>query len=341
MTDLDKRILTAIQAGLPVEERPFDALAAQLAVTADELLARLRQMVADGLVRRIGPVFDSRRLGYVSTLVAARVPPARLEAAATAVGRLPGVTHCYERRHAYNLWFTLTAPSPAALEQALADLARQTGLELHSLPALAVYKIRVQFDLAEEAGEAVEAPPQDSSFSRRRHGDETSPEPLNADQQALVRLIQEGLTVEPEPLAAIAAKMGRPVGQVVEQIRQWLATGVIRRFGAVVQHRELGFVANGMAVFRLPPDRVDEAGRALALRREVSHCYRRPALPDFPFNLYAMTHGRTEDEVRAAVAEMARQTSPEAHEVLLSVREFKKASMRYFVEGRDSGGRRD
>ena len=127
-----------------------------------------RRLVADGSVRRIGPVFDSRLLGYASTLVAARVPPDRLAAVADRVSRLPGVTHNYERRHPYNLWFTLTAPSQAALDETLARLRTETGAEFHSLPALAVYKIRVQFDLAEDTEEAA---PDASSFSRRRHGD--------------------------------------------------------------------------------------------------------------------------------------------------------------------------
>ena len=152
MDDLDKHILTAIQAALPAEERPYDALALRLGAEPADVLVRIRRLVDERLIRRIGPVFDSRRLGYVSTLVAARVPPARLEEVAAAVTRLPGVTHNYERAGTYNLWFTLTAPSQPALEATLDGLRRDTGIpDFHSLPALTIYKIRVQFDM-EEAG---------------------------------------------------------------------------------------------------------------------------------------------------------------------------------------------
>ena len=255
--------------------------------------------------------------------MAARIPSERLAETAARISRLGGVTHNYERQHAYNLWFTLTAPSPEALEQTLDQLRRQAGLEFHSLPALSVYKIRVQFDLADEVEDAATAPPPSPSATVA---------PLSKQQKELVRLLQEGLAAEREPFAAAAARLGWPVGQVVEQVRQWLVDGVIRRFGAVLRHHELGFRANGMVVFRLPPDRIDAAGRAMAARREVSHCYQRPPLPDFPYNLYAMTHGRSEEDVRAAAAEMARGAGAETFEVLFSVREFKKASMRYFVE---------
>jgi DNA-binding Lrp family transcriptional regulator len=158
------------------------------------------------------------------------------------------------------------------------------------------------------------------------------PPPLSDEQKHLVRLVQDGLAAEREPFAAVAARLGWPGERVVEQLREWQALGVIRRFGAVVRHRELGYAANGMAVFRMAEEHVDDAGRRLARHKEVSHCYRRPPLPGFPYNLFAMIHGRSEDAVRRAAAAMAEATRAEAHEVLFSVTEFKKASMRYFLE---------
>jgi DNA-binding Lrp family transcriptional regulator len=348
MNDLDKKILTEIQSGLPAEERPFDALAARLGIGADEFLDRLRRLARAGVIRRIGPVFDSRRLGYASTLVAARVPPERLAEVAARVSRLPGVTHNYERRHAWNLWFTLAAPSAEEIERTLDDLRRETGLrEFHSLPAEAVYKIRVQFEIGEtgetfptskstagQAGRGTHIPSPLAGEGGRRPGEGLAPaEPLSEEQKELVRLIQGGLAIEREPLIAAAARLGWTPMHVAEQIRQWLASGVIRRFGAVLAHRDVGYAANGMAAFRVPAERVDAAGRLVAAHAEVSHCYRRPVLEDFPYNLYAMIHGRSEAEVLAAAARMAAETGAEAHEVLFSVREFKKIAMRYFVEG--------
>jgi DNA-binding Lrp family transcriptional regulator len=323
MDELDRKIVTAIQGGLPAEERPFDALAAQLGIEPDEMLARVRRLAGDGLIRRLGPVFDSRSLGYVSTLVAARIPPERLAEAAARVTRLPGVTHNYERRHAYNLWFTLTCPSAQELDRTLEGLRKETGIpDFHNLPALAVYKIRVQFDLAgePEAPETAGAPAPGA------------PRPLDEKQKELVRLLQDGLAVEREPFAAMAARLGWPASHVVQQIREWLDSGVIRRFGAVVRHEELGFVANGMAALRVSAEAIDDAGRRLARRAEVSHCYRRPPLPDFPYGLFAMVHGQSEDAVRQTVAVMAREIGVEDYAVLFSVTEFKKASMRYFLE---------
>jgi DNA-binding Lrp family transcriptional regulator len=323
MHDLDKRLLTAIQGDFPADERPFDVLAARLGVGPDEVLARVGRMQAEGIIRRIGPIFDSRRLGYASTLVAARVPPERLAEIAGHVSLLPGVTHNYSRQHAYNLWFTLTAPSAEDLERTLDGLRRETGIvDFHSLPALKVYKIRVQFDMADEPSESPAPLPLSP-------GEVAS---LTEEQKELVRLIQDGLAVEREPLATAAARLGWPTKRVVEQIREWMASGVIRRFGTVVRHHKLGYSANGMAVFRVPPEGIDEAGRRLAKHKEVSHCYRRPPLPDFAYNLFAMIHGRSEEAVRQLAALMAGEAGAEVHDVLFSLAEFKKVSMRYFVD---------
>jgi len=318
---LDGTILTFIQTDFPVAARPFEVLAARLSVAPQECLARVHRLVDSGFIKRIGPIFDSRRLGYTSTLVAASAPAERLREIAQQVSRLPGVTHNYERRHPYNLWFTLTARPEEGIERALAALGRETGLEFRSLPALAVYKIRVLF-----------GPPSRDASTTATPASPGAPVALDDEQKHLTRLLQGGLAFEPEPFARVAEEVGWSVGEVLRQVHDWLDSGVIRRFGAVVDHQRLGFRANGMAVFNVPPERIDAIGRRLAERPEITHCYRRPPLPDFPYNLYAMVHGCTEDEVLALVSGMAEEHNLTDHDVLFSVTEFKKAPMRYFLD---------
>jgi len=323
LEEADRRLLAVIQAGFPVAARPFDVLAERLRGEPQAIVDRIGRLKAAGIIRRLGPVFDSRRLAYVSTLVAARVPAERLEDVAAHVSATEGVTHNYERRGTYNLWFTLTARSEEEIEGALGALRRETGIEdFHSLPAETVYKIRVQFDLGEDVGADETAPP--PSPAEAPHLDES--------QKRLVRAIQNGLPLVPEPFAAVAKRAGWATEAVLEQIRSWLGSGVVRRFGAVVAHRRLGFAANGMAVFCLPEGRVDAVGRRLAERPEVTHCYRRRPLADFPYNLYAMVHGGSEARVVALLERLAGEVNLPDWDVLFSVREFKKSPMRYFAE---------
>ncbi len=320
MDALDQRILTIVQSELPVAARPYAALAARVEADEATVIARLGAMLEAGLVRRLGPVFDSKRLGYLSTLVAARVPAERLETVAGRAGAEPGVTHNYAREGPYNLWFTLTAPSDASRDATLAALAAETGVTLHQLPARAVYKIRVVFDLTGQ-GEVEPAPPPRL----------TEAAALDARQKALVRAMQDGLAVESEPFVPVAEAAGWTVEAVLAQVRGWIESGVIRRFGAVVGHRKVGMRANGMGVFALAADAIDAAGRHLAARPEITHCYRRPRLPDFPYELYAMIHGADEGAVRDLARRLAEEIGAEDWDVLFSVREFKKTSMRYFV----------
>jgi heme b synthase len=321
--EVDKRVLSVIQSELPICARPYDSVAARLGVPAEEVLARVSRMRAEGLIRRIGPIFDSGRLGYSSTLVAARVPQERLDEIAALVSDLPGVTHNYRREHALDLWFTLTVNAPEKVESTLEDLRRRSGVrEFYSLPAQAVYKARVNFHLSDDLPEA--------SASGVRAGGE--PVRLGEEQRELVRLLQEDLLVEAEPFAASAAALGWPSQRVIAQVADWLQQGVIRRFGAVVRHRRLGFVANGMAVFRVAPERVDAVGESLAQHREISHCYRRPPAPGWDYNLFAMVHGRSTDEVRRFVARIAAEHELPDHDILFSTMEYKKTSMKYFQE---------
>ena len=323
---LDEQLLSIIQTDFPTVRRPWEALASRTGADVDRIVERVRRMYQTGTIRRLGAVFDSKSLGYVSTLVAACVPPGQLDTVAAMVCELPGVTHNYRREHPYNLWFTLTSSSSRKQQQTLEDLAGRTGVgEFHLLPALAVYKIRVNFQFTE-------ASPDPLSRIAVSVAPSAEQADLDSDQQQLVRLLQESLPLTTHPFDALAARLDWSVPRVLDQIKQWRDAGVIRRFGAVVNHHRLGFTANGMAVFRVPDDRIEDAGRRLAERPEISHCYHRPALPGLDCNLYAMVHGHSEDEVRSIVDEIVRDMAPFEHTVLFSVTEYKKTSMKYFME---------
>ncbi|MCK4374383.1 MAG: Lrp/AsnC family transcriptional regulator [Candidatus Brocadiae bacterium] len=155
---------------------------------------------------------------------------------------------------------------------------------------------------------------------------------LDEDRKALVRLLQGDLPLVSEPFAELAGRLGRPVGELLAEIADLLDRGAIRRFGAVVNHRRLGYRANGMAVFRVPAGQVDGVGRALAAFGRVSHCYRRAQAPGWPYNLFAMVHGRRHEEVRRFVQGVAARHGLEDYDILFSTAEYKKTSMRYFEE---------
>lgn len=150
LDSVDKQLLDIIQTAFPIAPRPYAVLGEQLGITEAEALARVRRLRSLKIIRRLGANFNSKALGFRSTLCAATVPEAKLDDFITAVNALPGVTHNYLREHEYNVWFTYIGPSWEAVCQALDDLAAASGLRILNLPAKKMYKIRVDFRMQEE-----------------------------------------------------------------------------------------------------------------------------------------------------------------------------------------------
>ena len=147
MDEMDKRLLNVIQADFPISPRPYRVLGERLGMTEDEALSRTRALVDSGIIRRIGPSFDSRKLGHKSTLVAARVPGERLREVADIVNSFPQVTHNYGREHEYNLWFTLICRDEPEIERVVSEIEARTGIsDMHVLPAEQMFKVRVSFE---------------------------------------------------------------------------------------------------------------------------------------------------------------------------------------------------
>lgn len=148
LTSFDKALLNVLQTGLPISHRPFADLAKTLGTEEGVVIERLKALKAEGYLRRIGPFFDSAKLGYKGTLIALKVKESCLKSVAEAINAYAGATHNYEREGAYNLWFTLLTPDVAAQEAILADISRLPGVEaLMNLAAKRKYKINVQFKL--------------------------------------------------------------------------------------------------------------------------------------------------------------------------------------------------
>lgn len=307
------RLLNAWQRGFPLEPRPYAAIAAACGLDEEEVIARFERLRSRGLVDRIGPVFRPNTVG-ASTLAAMAVPPGRMEAVAAQVSAHAGVNHNYERENRINLWFVATAPSPAALQWTLSCIEQETGLPVLRLPLLEEFHIDLGFDLEDHA--VPRAPPPGPVA------------PLGEAERRLAARLAAGLPFVPRPYATF----GTPEEELVATLRRWLEAGVVRRIGAVVRHRHLGYDANAMVVWDLPDAEAGAAGRRLAADPAVTLCYRRErALPEWPYNLYCMVHGRERASVTQAIERLCAQHGHERtpRQVLFSKRCFSQRAARY------------
>ena len=134
------------------------------------------------------------------------------------------------------------------------------------------------------------------------------------------------------PWRQIADETGISEDEVLSKLKEYKEEGMLRRVGAILRHRSAGFSANGMSAWNVPADDIERVGELMASVPEISHCYERPSLPDWPYNIYAMIHGTSEDEIRAVANKIAEETGIEDYEILFSGREFKKSSVQFFAE---------
>jgi len=329
LTDaVDFELLNGWQRDFPLEPRPFACVAKRVGLDEEGVLARYRALAEDGALSRIGAVFRPNTVG-ASMLAAMRVPPAALEEVAALVSAQPEVNHNYEREHALNLWFVAAAADAPALERALERIEQESGVAVLRLPLIEEYHIDLGFDLA------------DGSVPRAAAACLGAPAALSALERRLVALLADGLVLESAPYAALGAAAGLGESEVIAILRGWVERGIVRRFGAVVRHRPLGYAANAMVVWDLPDAEASAAGVRAAALPQVTLCYRRErCLPAWPYNLYCMLHGRAREVVLADIETVTRSAGLAAYprEVLFSRRCFLQRGARYGGNGEGNGG---
>ncbi len=323
LDDLERRLFDGWQRGFPLVERPYAEVAGKLGTDEDEILCALAARRDDGVLSRVGAVFRPNVIG-VSTLAAMSVPRERLDAVARLVSSRAEVNHNYEREHAVNLWFVAAAADAGRLDAALDAIERESGLPVLRLPLERDYWIDLGFGLDGAA-------PHRANALRGRHGPSPARLVVDARDARLVAALDDGLAVVPRPYEELARRAGLTEAYVCVRIADWLNRGVINRFGLVVRHRPLGWTANAMCVWDVPADAVDRQGASLAAEEGVTLSYRRARAAGWPYNLYAMIHGRDRDAVAARRDAIAAKLGLDAHPhaVLCSAAAYKQRGARY------------
>ena len=330
--DVDKALLTELQKQFPVDHRPFEILGQKLGISEQACLERVGRLKSNQVIRQISAIFDTRALGYQSTLAAMKVDSARVDEAAEVINQHPGVSHNYKRNDPFNIWFTIAIPPGESLEQAvniLHTLAK--GEETIILPTLRLYKIGVKLDLTGQEG-ALESP-EDIYDEKRRMA---AKPPLTEQDIRLIRILQEDLPLLEIPFTVLAEQAETTEEELFAWSRKMEHLGYMRRFAAILYHRNAGFKANAMVVWQVPQDQVDVAGEQMALFREVSHCYRRPVYPNWPYPLFTMIHAETYSACMDVVKRIEERVGQFPHKNLFSTKEYKKIRVKYFTPELDT-----
>lgn len=340
INNIEKQLLSAAQRGISVADRPFADLGKSFGIKEEEVLRLLTSLLRSGAARRFGAVFDARKLGYRSALCSMDVPLEQMERIAALITPLRGVTHLYHRgwsddlprdgvggpgqRQWPTLWFTL-ATSADLFSAKLNELRDACApFTINELPALRRFKIDVVFDMhTRDRDEKVEP-------RLPRDADAAVVYDLNEAEKKIVKCFEGDPPLVSDFYGRAAEQLGIDKLDLMRTLSDWLEKGVIRRIGLLLRHRRVGFKANGMCCWKVPSEQVLEAGRMLASCPEVTHCYERPAAAEFPFNLFAMIHTTSWKNTQNLFQRIADHCGLKDGQLLFSVREFKKTSMRFF-----------
>lgn len=318
-------LLNDWQRDFPLLSQPFAAIGAKVGAGETAVIETMQRLQRRGAISRLGAVFAPGRAG-AGTLAALAAPPERLEEIADRVSARPEVNHNYQREHRWNLWFVVTALDRTKLDAVLQSIEHETGCPVLSMPLQHEFHIDLGFDLGTQSGH-------NRQRDRRQSAAIAAFEPVrrSAEELCLLEALENGLAFVSRPYAQLAKHCGLSEETVLKHIDNWQQEGLVKRFGVVVRHHEMGYRANAMVVFDLPDDQVEAVGTQLAQEPAVTLCYRRErCLPHWSNNLYCMVHGRSREEV-APVVERLAATAGVAPSVLFSVRRFKQCGARYFA----------
>lgn len=323
---IDKELLNGIQWSFPLIQRPFIDIGRIHKLSEQEVIRRIARLKDAGLIRQISAIFDTRRLGYKSALIAFSVEADKVNEVASQINRHPGVSHNYERNHEYNMWFTLAVPPNDSMKAVLDRMAGLNGvLKYRLLPTLKLYKIGVRLDMVNDDAEKPEPTDAVKAFNPGKAL-------LTEQDKNVIRELQKDLQLVSEPFTAGAKNLGLTTAELLLKAKEFERTGVMRRFAAILRHREAGFSANGMVVWNVPEEKVDETGYKIASFPQVSHCYQRPVYADWPFSLFSMIHARTTEAAETIASEISNSVGIRDYRILYSSREFKKERVKYFEE---------
>lgn len=322
MDSLQRHFINQFQGGFPVATRPYASVAATLGTDETAVISMIKDLLDEGLLSRFGPMYDAVSMGGGLTLAAMSVPASRFETVVEQVNALSAVAHNYQRDHELNMWFVLATDTPEGIGKALATIEEETGLTVYNFPKLQEFYLGLWLKLDEQGG--VTTQPID-------YGEQKADMVLNELDRQIIQATQSGLPLLSEPYADVATRIGSDESTVMQRMQAMLESGVIRRIGAIPNHYKLGLRGNGMSVWDVPDDRLDELGKQIGQLDFVSHCYERPRhLPLWPYNLFAMVHGHDRDEVNTKIAEISRMLGDECrqHEALFSSAILKKTGLR-------------
>ena len=328
LDDIDQKLVNLLQVKFPLTREPYADLGLQLGINSNEIISRIDSLKRKGIIHQIAPVFDAKSLGYNTTLAAMKIiVEEQLDKATEIINAHAGVSHCYERDHDFNLWFTLAMPVQNDIETELQKLATIIKpMATLNLPAVRVFKIVAYFN---SDGDNKAAP--DADIDDVNHSTEAPH--LSPVDRDIINKLQQDLPLTQKPFDLMSQRLSLNTDEFLRHCQSLIQRRIMRRFSAAVSHKKLGFIANSMTCWKVSPDKVETAGKKIATFPEVSHCYERRSNQLWTYNLFAMIHANNKDACQSIANRISSEVglNDTGPLLLFSTNEFKKVRTKYLV----------
>ena len=319
---MTEEVLLRVQKNFPLTAKPFKAIADELDISEEEVLSIMKEQKEQKIIRQTSAIFDTKSLGYKSSLVAFEIDEDKIDEAVKVINAHPGVSHNYERNHKFNIWFTMAvAPdTKIGLEKTIEILARLVNAnDFILLPTLKLFKISVKLDTTGKGDK------KEKVIKKEKLQIEMTPLHM-----ATVRLLQSDIEIKSEPFEDIIKELDISYDKFFQIVDELQKSGMMRRFASILNHRRAGFNANAMVVWDIDENKGEEIGKTAASFSAVSHCYLRPKYDNWKYNLFTMVHGKTKEDTNGVIEDIKKEIEYKDYMPLYSSREFKKVRIKYF-----------
>jgi len=319
MTD---EILLEIQHNFPLTSRPFLDIGNKFGISEDEVIEILNKQKSEGIIRQTSAIFDTKKLGYKSSLVAFEIDEKDIEDAIMIINSHPGISHNYLRSHKFNVWFTIALPpnSKLTLDKTIDFLATKTKAKNYLiLPTIKMFKIAVKLDTTKN--KSIKEEVVQKTYTTIE---------LNDEYYKIIEVLQKDIEFTKEPFRYIIDTLGISYERLFAVCEELLSSGVMRRFASILNHKKAGFGSNAMVVWEIDENMAGEIGKKAASFSSVSHCYLRPVYKEWKYNLFTMIHAQSSQELQKIIETIANEIEFKSNMILHSLKEFKKVRIVYF-----------
>jgi DNA-binding Lrp family transcriptional regulator len=329
LTATERQILQIVQSDFPLTAKPYEEIGKSTGLSEQKVITILTSLKKRNILREICAIFNARYLGFISTLVSFQIDENRIDTVAQIINQHPGVSHNYEREHPFNLWFTLSVPQELEIKKHVQSLATMTSCPNYLyLPSVKVFKRHVQLDILDHLNNLETATQAFGESPRKSSKITISPE----IQRGIMRELQKDLSLSPTPFKDIAKGFHVKENMFFKFLESLKTTQKMSRFAGILKHRNLGFTANAMVVWNIPPHKLQAFADHAVTYRAISHCYERVTYPEWPYNIYTMIHGKSQVMTQGIIDDLSSTFAITSYEVLYSGKEYKKQRVDYFSE---------